>query len=120
MFNHLWGNTALFRKQEDNSTSMRGNVDNQTYLPDNGPLAFQTTIPSNKLVPCVCGHEDIVQLIYKVFFQDLGFLVCRRKPKKKLSVLCVASFIKECHKNLNTGKIRALPENSPELSIGPG
>lgn len=38
------------------------------YLPDNGLLPFKTAIPADKLGPCLCGHQDIVQLIYEVVF----------------------------------------------------
>lgn len=45
------------------------------YLSNNGSLALKAAIPGDKLIPCLGGYKNIVQLIYKVLLQGLCFLV---------------------------------------------
>lgn len=54
----------------------------QHYLPDDGSLTLKAAIPADKLIPCLSGHKDIVQLIYKVLFQGLSLLVFKEKKIK--------------------------------------
>lgn len=99
------------------------------YLPDNGSLAIKAAVPADKLIPRLSGYKDIVQLIYKVLFQGLSVLVYKRKKtqrwlqtEKKTLLMSVWDFCYSQEQQLMNVSLKTaiLPENSPELSTGPG
>lgn len=88
------------------------------YLPDDGSLVIEAAVPADKLIPRLSGYKDIVELIYKMLFQGLSLLVFNGGKKKKKRV-----YMRDAENNTQQmfcSKRRVLPENSPELSIGPG
>ena len=65
----------------------------QHYLPDDGSLALEAAVPADKLVPRLSGHEDIVQLVYKVLFQGLSLLVFKGKTSKMMTRSCFNIYV---------------------------
>ncbi len=44
-------------------------------LSDDGFLTLQAAIPADQLIPGLCRHQNIVQLIYEMLFQRLRLVI---------------------------------------------